>query len=344
MNEQQTYISKGGKPWWKFIFSALCFTFSFYILYNSIKNYTASEFTPIKAAIIITGSLMLPFIVLGVVFSMVKDFHFDFKKKRYKIVKRVGPIGLGSWKKFETLNYLSIYENLDGLYELKLWYNGNKHYSIDLYKKSIDAIDSGKDLAKNLSIDLYTPSTDYTYLDEEIEPLKVSGDQRTIDAHISEGIRPLWQTIIAALFYTAALVSLYFFYKTFSIDFSKKKVIAYFDIFEITSLLFSVGVSFSVVKDYQFDFKNKQFKIIYRVGAIKIGKWRALKSLDYISVFKKNESKYFVNLWYNKNKHFKLSIHNTAEDAITMGKELAKRLKIELLDATDPHNSKWLDN
>ena len=343
MNIQQTYISKGSKPWWKFIFSAFCFTIAIYIPYNSITTYDPSEFTSLKATIII-ASLMLPFIVLGIVFSMVKDFHFDFIQKRYKIVKRVGPFGYGRWKNFEALNYLSVCENLDSLYELKLWYNENQHYSIDIFKKRKDAVEAGKDLAKNLFIDFYSAGTSFIYSEEEINVIEITDDKRTMDVHISEGTRPIWQTFIAAMLYTAALVSLYFFYKTFYIDLENKRIEYYLDILEITAILFSAGIGFSVVKDYLFDFKNKQYKIIFRVGPFKIGKWYNFRNIDYIYVFKKNESEYLVNLWYNTNKHFKLSMHNKADIAVFVGRELAKKLKIDLLDATDPHNSKWVEN
>ncbi len=281
--------------------------------------------------------------VMGIVFSMVKDFHFDFKNKKYKIVKRVGPIGFGSWKNFEQLNYLSVYENLDGLYELKLWYNKIRHYSIDIYRSKTNAIEAGKELAKNLSIDLYTPKMDYTFKSDVAEPIEISEEERTIDAHLSEGTRPLWQLLIAALFFTAALVSLYIFYATMRIDEVNKQFIAYFEILQITGILFVAGTGFSVVRDYQFDFKNKQYKIIDRIGPLKYGQWKVFKSLDYISVFKKGETKYLVNLWYNTNKHHNFYIHDNANTALEIGKELAKKLKIDLLDATDPHKSKWVD-
>ncbi len=274
---------------------------------------------------------------------MVKDFHFDFIQKKYKIVKRVGLFGFGKWRKFETLNYISVYKNFDDVFEIKLWYNENRHYSIDVFKNKQDAIKNGKELAKNLSINIHTPDTDYTYFEDESEPVETPEHLRVIDAHISEGIRPLWQIIIAALFYTGAFVSLYLFYETFSLDINQKRLIAYFDILQLTGILIVLGISFSVVKDYQFDFKNNQYKIIHRIGPIAFGQWQNFKSLDYISVFKKNESKYLINLWYNRNKHINFGRSNNVETALYIGGELSKRLKIDLLDATDPHNSKWAD-
>lgn len=307
-----------------------------------ILNYTPTENMSVGLFLSMSLLAILPLVVLGIVFSMVKDFHFDFVKKEYKIVKRVGPIGFGYWRNFESLDYISVFKNLDNLFEIKLWYNTNQHYSIDIYKNKQDAIIKAKELAKNLAIDLYTPDTDYGYVENESEPEEIPEHLRVINAHISEGTRPLWQIIIAALFYTAAFVSLYLFYETFTLDLNQKRITAYFDIFKITGILIMLGISFSLVKDYQFDFKNNQYRIIKRVGPFRLGRWQNFQSLDYISVFKKNESKYVVNLWYNKNKHFSFGMSNRPETALYIGSELSKKLKIDLLDATDPHNSKWV--
>lgn len=343
MNRKDIYVSKGTKAWWKLIFPALCFSFTLYAIFQSF-NYEQAESTPFGIVILVSLLTTLPLIVLGIVFSMVKDFHFDFIQKKYKIVKRVGPLGFGKWRKFEALNYISVYKNSDDLFEIKLWYNGNRHYSIDVFKNDQDAIKKGKELAKNLSINIHTPNTDYVYSEDESEPVEIPENLRIINAHISEGTRPLWQTITAALFYTGAFVSLYLFYETFSLDINKKRLTVYFDFLQITEILIVLGISFSVVKDYQFDFKNNQYKIIHRIGSIRVGKWRNFQSLDYISVFKKSETKYLVNLWYNRNKHFSFGMSNKPETALNIGSELSKKLKIDLLDATDPHNSKWVDN
>ncbi len=341
MNRNEVYVSKGNIAWWKLIFPALCFTSALYILYQSL-SYKPGEFVPPVFIFIIPLLVTLPLIVLGIVFSMVKDFHFNFIQKKYKIVKRVGPIGFGTWRKFDTLNYISVYKNLDGLYEVKLWYNERSHYSIDVYINEEDAINCGKELANNLAINLHTPKVDFTYAEDESVPVEIPEHLRFIDAHISEGSRPMWQIIIAALFFTAALVSLYLFYVTSTIDTNHKKIIIYWEILGIATTLIGAGISFAVVKDYQFDFKNNQYKIIYRIGPIRVSEWRKFQSLDYISVFKKSDSKYLVNLWYNKNKHFNFGMSNKSETALNIGSELSKKLKLDLLDATDPHNSKWV--
>ena len=61
---------------------------------------------------------------------------------------------------------------------------------------------------------------------------------------------------------------------------------------ELPFILITLGIGFSVVNDYLFDFQNKQFRIIHNVGPIRWGKWRRINSLDYISVFQKVEGKF----------------------------------------------------
>lgn len=50
-----------------------------------------------------------------------------------------------------------------------------------------------------------------------------------------------------------------------------------------------------------------------------------------------------INLWYNKNRHFNLGQGENLTLALTAGKKIAKKLKIDLLDAaSNPRDSKWV--
>ncbi len=342
MNKSSIYISKGSKSPWKLIFPAICFLLALYIIFQSF-SYVPKESQSSVEFFLVSILTVMPLLVVSIVFSTVKDFHFDFINKKYKIVKRIGFLGFGKWRTFETLNYISVYKTSDNFSEIKLWYNENKHYSIDIYRNEQEAINKGKELAKNLNLNIHTPDVDYEYSENKNEPIEIPENLRVIDAHISEGTRPFWHIILAALFFTGAFFSLILFYETFTLEMNKKNVRSYFDILELVMLLIIFGISFSLVKDYQFDFKNNQYKIISRIGPVKIGRWQSFKSLDYISVFKKDDYEYIINLWYNTNKHFSFCISNNSEKALKIGSELSKKLKIDLLDATNPHNKKWVE-
>ncbi|WP_147309574.1 hypothetical protein [Marixanthomonas ophiurae] len=102
-------------------------------------------------------------------------------------------------------------------------------------------------------------------------------------------------------------------------------------------------MTFSLVRDYHFDFENKKYKVEKCVGPLKFGKWKAFKKLEYISIFKNGKGFYEVNLWYNRNKHFNITTLDTFQDCFEIGKSIAEKLKINFLDAaTDPRNSLWI--
>lgn len=143
------------------------------------------------------------------------------------------------------------------------------------------------------------------------------------DILISTKERPIWQKILAAVLFTLVIACLYLF------------------LFEMAGFCFVMAVRSSLMKDYYFDLKNRQYKIVKRVGLVEIGKWKDFQDLDYVSVFKNGKGILEINLWYNENNHFNMG---TAEDlplALTAGKKIAQKLQIDLLDAaTNPHDSK----
>ncbi len=50
-----------------------------------------------------------------------------------------------------------------------------------------------------------------------------------------------------------------------------------------------------------------------------------------------------VKYWYEGNRHLVLATVDFEEDALDFALQMAKSLQTELLDARDPHNSKWVE-
>lgn len=156
--------------------------------------------------------------------------------------------------------------------------------------------------------------------------------EEDLDILITSKPRPIWQKIVAAIFYTAVGVCIYIFFTTLIPN-----------IIETASVLFVLALRFSLEKDYYFDLNDKRYKIVKRVGPVEIGKWKEFKDLDYVSVFKNGRGILEINLWYNKNRHFNLGQGENLTLALTAGKKIAKKLKIDLLDAaSNPRDSKWV--
>ena len=162
------------------------------------------------------------------------------------------------------------------------------------------------------------------------------------DVLISTKERPIWQKILAAICFA---LSAWFLYLPFQfIGFFPSNMIRLFGSAIGPALLIStLGIHFAMVKEYYFDLKNRQYKIVKRIGPIEIGKWKDFQNLNYISVFKNGKGILQVNLWYNKNKHFNLGITEDLSLALIVGRKIDEKLEIDLWDAaTDPHDAKWV--
>lgn len=165
---------------------------------------------------------------------------------------------------------------------------------------------------------------------------------------ISEGVRPMWQTLVAAAFYTLTfiLLAMFFFgYEIFPEEGMDNRW--NFGVFYIAIACAAQGILFSSVKSIFFDLENQKYKEEYRVGPLCVGKWKPLPAIEYVSVFRQLKANgsytYEVNLWMKENRSF--TIYETGEMATTfaMGESTAKALKVDLLDATVPNDFKWVD-
>lgn len=162
---------------------------------------------------------------------------------------------------------------------------------------------------------------------------------------IAETPKPLWQTIIAALAFTAALgiIIASFLYNIFNL--SNFKAIA--TMTESVIYLTAIGIGFSRQKRIYVDIKASKFKTATEIGPFKIGKWTTINNYEYVSIFLQllADGTYIfeVNLWYNNNKHFKLYEKDNFEDALNIAYNLSEELNIDLLDATIANDYKWID-
>lgn len=116
---------------------------------------------------------------------------------------------------------------------------------------------------------------------------------------------------------------------------------------KLAIIALTAGLGFSVVQDTIFNLKERKYKIQYSVGPIKVGKWKKLPKIDYVSVFKQpkvdDDFIYETNLWYNRNKHFHIYESFDFESVYEMGESVARVLKVDLLDATIPNDHKWVN-
>lgn len=163
---------------------------------------------------------------------------------------------------------------------------------------------------------------------------------------VSEGSRPFWQTIIAALLFTLSIgLLLYFVYLLSIVDYENTKQLNGSASFLKLSVFAFVGaLRFSLVKTLYINLEKEKLKTEFAVGIFKYSYFSNIPVLEYVSVFKNpNKYEFEVNLWYKGNKHFNVSNFDEFEPAFQFGLLFSNRLNIDLLDATEKGNSKWIE-
>lgn len=166
---------------------------------------------------------------------------------------------------------------------------------------------------------------------------------------VSEGQRPIWQTIIAALLYTLSFGLLFMFAKFIYNNYqTPKNIKGAFGFLKLSIFSFMGALKLSVVKTLFIDFEKEKLKTEYRVGIFSVKYFSEIPKLEYVSVFRhyieSNESTVFeVNLWYKGNKHFNVSNFEEFQPAMNFGLMFSNKLNIDLLDATEKGNSKWVE-
>ncbi|EDP71066.1 hypothetical protein FBALC1_01242 [Flavobacteriales bacterium ALC-1] len=147
---------------------------------------------------------------------------------------------------------------------------------------------------------------------------------------------PIWKLILGFMALIVGVISLFSSFKGF--------------------ILIGMGIFILLVEGSEFDFKNQKYREIKSILGISIGKWKPIPNIEYVSVFRTNETTTLrsrtaeanvsneiikLNLFYNTNQ--KIEAYNTynIDDAFKKAKEIASILNIDILDATE-RESKWL--
>ena len=130
------------------IFFALCISCIYLYVKNTIYSITTGYFGNIYTTLQIFISLFCG----GFLSSFTTSHEFDFDKKKYREYISVGPFGYGEWENFNRLKRVSTFLNSNGYCEVNILDINNKKYNTLAFKKIDDAVDYGRELAKNLDI------------------------------------------------------------------------------------------------------------------------------------------------------------------------------------------------
>lgn len=161
---------------------------------------------------------------------------------------------------------------------------------------------------------------------------------------VSPGRQSIFFVALAAIFFTCMFFFIYeaivVFYQ-YGVGNATVRLAAAQSEIIVICLVF--GLRFSTVKDLLIDADRDLLISRFRIGPFACDFRQKCPQLEYVSVFRSKRDMFEVNLWYRKNRHYKMYEFEDAEMAFAFARIAAAKLKVDLLDATVANNSKWLD-
>ncbi len=107
----------------------------------------------------------------------------------------------------------------------------------------------------------------------------------------------------------------------------------------------------------QIDFHRKNQREYISVFGIRVGQWKTIPDLDYVSVYKENYKqamgmlsitsdnsfqKFKIKLVAKEDEHMEAGLFNSKEEAMTQARSIATELEAKLLDYTDKE-AQWVE-
>ncbi|MDP2158934.1 MAG: hypothetical protein Q8K02_00490 [Flavobacterium sp.] len=166
----------------------------------------------------------------------------------------------------------------------------------------------------------------------------------TNQVKIYSGKRKWYELLLASIFYAVTVYTLllFLFYSTIGYN-GREALIKFVEFLYYGAPSLSMALLFSVTKDIEIVVDSGLILSYYKVGPFcKVKKTPALV-FEYISIFSQEKGIYQTNLWYKGNKFYKMYEFENKEDAFEFGRMLSLKLGIDLLDATQKGNFKWID-
>lgn len=170
MEEENAIIADTGRPLWKSIVAALCFTLSFYVFWLYFSSSPEVSNVEEHRDFIEMGSF---FLVVAIGLCYRKGIQIRPKSKEFKATFRIGPLILGQWKKIPKPEYVSVFQQASSqgssIFIVNLWYDKNKHWELYTNTDYEEAFLMGFDLSEQLDIELLNATTpnDYKWIDKE---------------------------------------------------------------------------------------------------------------------------------------------------------------------------------
>ena len=166
----------------------------------------------------------------------------------------------------------------------------------------------------------------------------MKNDQEDELVYISK--RPFWHFLIALVFYFIIFLMVL---KMFELLYSGKVLYGLRFVLAIL-VLFVCAAGLTFVKRVYTNSGLKSIRFNFTLFRIPLGKDNVFRDVKYISVYKNySDRDYEIKIWLSDTKKITVSVHLDAKSAFQLASSIANGLEIDILDATEKGNFKWIE-
>ena len=161
---------------------------------------------------------------------------------------------------------------------------------------------------------------------------------------IFEKKRSWYELLLASVFYSAIIymVTLIVYYGFIEVS-TEICIRACVTLVFFGTYCFVYGLKFSATKNLLVDLDTNLIISIYIVGPFSYDVKSKVTEFEYVSFFQDKWGEYGTSLWYVKNRHYKMYSFENKDAACQFSLDISNKLNIDLLDATEKGNFKWLE-
>jgi hypothetical protein len=169
-------------------------------------------------------------------------------------------------------------------------------------------------------------------------------EQVTYEVSIFEKKRSWYELVLAAVFYSVFIYLLVLLgYSAFVVPSIERFLRAFAFVISIGSYCIVYGLKFSATKNLLIDVDTHLIVSRYIIGPFSYDVKSKVTQFEYVSFFKDRFDYYGTNLWYVKNRHYKMYDFENKEAAYQFALAISNKLNIDLLDATEKGNFVWIE-
>ncbi|NMH28230.1 hypothetical protein [Flavobacterium silvaticum] len=161
---------------------------------------------------------------------------------------------------------------------------------------------------------------------------------------VSQGRLPIWRAILAAgcfswILYILGLDA----WAIYQVGYDEKLWTACAKSMNSVGYFFAAGVLLSLRRTVRISPAENLLQTDLQVGPFRKTITQSAPELEYMSVFKNQKEQFEANLWYKGNKHYKMCAFDKPAEAFSFARDIAKKLNIDLLDATRKGDFTWIE-